>query len=359
MNFEVFVNRVKDEIKDHLPETFQDAEFVVTQHVKLNNSYAALTIMNQSVAPMINLEDYFWDYEHGRSFANIMGAIAESIEMEKPEIDMASMVDFEKAKELLFIRVSSAEKNENYLKRVPHTIVEDIAITYHLKMNMDETGVASAVIANDTLRMYGITVEELHKAAMENSTKLFPMYAFDLHERMRQNYINDMKEDGLSDDEIAMMLEEFPEENDHGMTVVTNDVGVNGAAVLFYPGVMDKLAEITEGDFLVLPSSVHETIILPDRGDFSLEFLKEMVSEINATQVDPWDRLTNEVYHYDPIDRVFEKASAFEERIEKNMEAVRNAKKQSLMEKLEEKKEAAKVMIGEKKTPLRTAEVSL
>lgn len=359
MNFEVFVNRVKDEIKDHLPETFQDAEFALTQHVKLNDSYAALTIANQAVAPVVNLEDYYWDYEHGRSFANIMGAIAESIEMEKPEIDLTSMVDFEKAKELLFIRVSSAEKNENYLKRVPHTLVEDIAITYHLKMNVDETGVASAVIANDTLRMYGVSVEELHKAAVENSEKLFPMYNFNLHERMRQNFINDMKNEGLPDEVIEIMLEEFPEKDEHAMTVVTNDVGVNGAAVIFYPGVMDKLAEITEGDFFVLPSSVHETIIMADRGEFTPEFLKEMVSEINATQVEPWDRLTDEVYHYDPIDMVFEKTSAFEERIAQKAEAERNAKKQSIMDKLDEKKEAAKGMIGEKKTPLRTAEASL
>ena len=56
MNFEVFVNRVKDEIKDHLPETFQDAEFALIQHVKLNNSYAALTIANQPIQRLWNLQ---------------------------------------------------------------------------------------------------------------------------------------------------------------------------------------------------------------------------------------------------------------------------------------------------------------
>ena len=84
-----------------------------------------------------------------------------------------------------------------------------------------------------------------------------------------------------------------------------------------------------------------------------------MVKEINATQVDPWDRLTDEVYHYDPIDKVFEKASAFEERIAKKAETERNEKKQSIMDKLGEKKEVAKAMVGEKKTPHRTAEASL
>lgn len=359
MNFETFVNRVMDEIKEHLSEAYQDAEFVVKQHEKLNNQYAGLTIEGRSVAPVINLEDYFWDYEHGRSFGSCIGAIAESVEMEQPEIDFGVLANFDKAKEQLFIRVSSVEKNADYLAKVPHTIVEDMAITYHLKMNVDESGVTSSAVTNDTLRMYGVSVEELHQAALENSEKMFPVKIFDLNEHMRQSFIGDMKKDGMPDEMIEMFLEDFPQPGENEMTVVTNDVGVNGAAAIFYPGVMDKMAEVAKGDFFILPSSLHETIILPDRGDFSPEQLSEMVKEINETQVEPWDRLTDEVYHYDPIDKVFEKATTFEERIAKKAEAERNAKKQSIMEKLDEKKEAAKAMVGEKKAPLRTAEASL
>lgn len=89
------------------------------------------------------------------------------------------------------------------------------------------------------------------------------------------------------------------------------------------------------------------------------DLLEEIVASINATEVEPCDRLTDGVYHYDPIDRVFEKASAFEERLAKKAEAERNEKKQSIMDKLGEKKEASKAMTGEKKKTLRTAEVSL
>ena len=359
MNFEAFVNRVLEEIKEHLPEEFQDTEFVVRQHEKLNTKYSALTMTDRTVAPLINLDDYFWDYEHGRSFENILGAIAETIEMEEPKVDLGALKDFDKAKELLFIRVSSAERNEDYLTKVPHTIMEDIAITYHLKMNVDETGVASAVVSDDMLRMYGVSVDELHNAALENSEKIFPANIFNLHETMKQKFITDMRNDGMPDEVIERILEDSMGTDDPGMTVVTNDVGVNGAAVLFYPGVMDKLAEMIEGDFFILPSSLHETIILPDHGEFGPEFLTNMVSEINATQVEPWDRLTDEAYHYDPIDKVFEKASSFEARIAKKAEAERNEKKQSIMEKLDEKKEVAKTMLGEKQAPLRPAEVSL
>lgn len=359
MNFEEFVNRVLDEIKEHLPESYQDVEFVVRQHEKLNNQYVSLTIVNSHFAPVVNLEDYFWDYERGRSFESCIGAIAESVAMEQPEIDLGVLADFEKAKELLFIRVSSAEKNADYLEKVPHTIVEDMAITYHIKMNVDENGVASAVVANDTLQMYGVSVEELHEIALNNSEKMFPLYTFDLNERMRESFIADMKKEGMTDEMIEMFLEEYPQSDENAMTVVTNDVGFNGAAAIFYPGVMEKLAEATKGDFFILPSFLHETIILPDRGNISPEQLAEMVKDINETQVEPWDRLTDEVYHYDPIDKVFEKATTFEMRIAKKAEAERNAKKQSIMDKLGEKKEATRAMVWEKKTPLRTAEVSL
>ena len=203
------------------------------------------------------------------------------------------------------------------------------------------------------------SVEELHQAALENSEKMFPLCTFDLNERMRQSFIDDMKQDGMPDEMIEELLKDFPESRENAMTVVTNDVGVNGAAAIFYSGVMDKIAETTKGDYFILPSSVHETIILPDNGAMTAKELEAMVTEINATQVEPWDRLTDQVYHYDPIDRVFEKAATFEARIEKKAEVEKAAKKQSIMDKLGEKKEAAKTMIGEKKTPLRTAEVSL
>ncbi len=359
MDFETFANRIREEIKDHLPDGFQDAEFVIKDHEKLNEKYTGLTIANRTVAPVANLDNYYWDYTHGRSFANIMGAIAESIEMAQPEIDFDVLRHFDKAKEHLFIRVSNAEKNQEFLKTVPHTIVEDLAITYHLRMNVDENGISSSVLTNDSLKMYGVSKKELHEEALTNSEKLFPADIFDLHEHMRQSFISDMKMEGRSDEEIEALLQEFPNPGENVLTMVTNDVKVNGAAVLFYPGLMDEIAKRTEGDYFILPSSVHETLILPDDGAMNYKELMMMVSDINQSQVIPEERLSDQVYHYDPIDRVFEKASSFEERLAQKAEAERNAKKQSIMDKLGEKKEDAKAMFGDKKITIRTAEVSL
>ena len=66
---------------------------------------------------------------------------------------------------------------------------------------------------------------------------------------------------------------------------------------------------------------MHEMLVIPDNGSFQQEELKAMVTEVNATQVSPADRLTDEVYHFDTKDRVFEKAQTFEDRQKEKVKA--------------------------------------
>lgn len=87
---------------------------------------------------------------------------------------------------------------------------------------------------------------------------------------------------------------------------------------MFYPGVMDEIGEKLGGDFFVLPSSLHETIVVPDDGNMEYKALLAMVTEINESEVDKQDKLTDQVYHYDVTDKVFEKASRYEDREQKN-----------------------------------------
>ena len=163
MNFEQFVERVKDSIKDYLSAEYQDAAVNVYNLEKINNSYVAMTVSDMNgVSPVVNLDDYFWDYSHGRSFNNCMLAMAETLGMETPAVDLQAISNYENAKNHLFIRVSNAEENKDFLKNVPHTIVEDMAITYHLKISVDVVGVSSASITENILNSYGISKEQLH-----------------------------------------------------------------------------------------------------------------------------------------------------------------------------------------------------
>ena len=89
---------------------------------------------------------------------------------------------------------------------------------------------------------------------------------------------------------------------------------MNGAGIIGYPGFMEMASEKLGGDFFLLPSSVHEVLLIPDDGKTDYRNLESMVREVNATQVELKDQLSDNVYHYDSKEKVFELAEKFDAR---------------------------------------------
>lgn len=81
--------------------------------------------------------------------------------------------------------------------------------------------------------------------------------------------------------------------------VLTNIAQINGATAILYPNLLQEIGEATQSNFFILPSSIHEVILMKDNGDMNAEELQRMVMEINRTQVAPEEVLSDEVYSYD------------------------------------------------------------
>ena len=225
---------------------------------------------------------------------------------------MSRLTQYEEAKKHLFMRVSNIEENLQVLDNVPYVERADLAITFHIAVEENEAGRASAIVTNQMMETYGVTRNQLYKDALANSPVIAPARINNLGELLGRMTLDGMREMGASEEEIREAKERMDEANqDNPLIVVTNETGIDGAAAVFYTGVMDQLGEEIKGDFFILPSSVHEIIVAPDDGRLYYPELKEMVTEINETQVAPEDRLTDEVYHYDTRDRIFEKAESF------------------------------------------------
>ena len=238
--------------------------------------------------------------------------------LDAPEqFDPKSITEYETAKDKLFIRVSSAEKNEEMLQNVPHQMREDLAITYHLAISIDDIGVGSTMITNDILKRYGISEEQLHADAMENSPNVRPVQVMIMGSMIEQ--LMGMGPETIMRDEPVQNIAEIISkgmgmEREVPMFIITNPQTVDGAGVIFYPEVMDQIGEGFQGNFFILPSSTHETLVIPDNGAFDYQVLEDMVQTINENEVAPEERLSDHVYHYDVKDRVFERADKFEER---------------------------------------------
>ena len=116
-----------------------------------------------------------------------------------------------------------------------------------------------------------------------------------------QSKIRDIDFTIVDEENIPEELEDmlFPDYGGSGkMWIVTNEEKKFGAATMLYDDVLHKIARRMHSDLFILPSSVHETIAVSvSIGD--AKALAEMVNEINMSQVDLADRLSNQVYHYD------------------------------------------------------------
>lgn len=330
MNFNEFVNEVKDNIKLFLPKDYENAEVSTMECHKLNRAYTGLMVRKEGelLTPTINLNQLYEAYKTQPSVTmeTVCRKIADIV-LEAPiQVDLKAILNYENVKDKLFIRVSSVEANKEVFEIVPHQLKEDLAITYHVAVGKDQDGLSSMLITNEMMKEYGVTQEQIHEDAMKSSPRVMVPEVSSIGVLIDEIYQKNILM--LTPDEREMLLETLQESSEMPtFFVVTNTERVNGAGVIFYPEFMDNMGELLGNNFFILPSSIHQMLILPDDGQVDAEMLRDMVKEVNATQVAPAERLTNDVYHFDTKDHVFEKAERFTERQkEKEAQAAKTEK---------------------------------
>ena len=117
------------------------------------------------------------------------------------------------------------------------------------------------------------------------------------------------------------------------MYVASNKERIHGAGVIAYPEFMEEAAKRLGGDFYVLPSSIHEVILIPDTPDVSALELQGIVQSVNVEQVAPEERLSDHIYHYDSKEKLFERSDKYESR-KLNQEQERESSRSSVLDAL-------------------------
>lgn len=344
MDFENFKEKFMEDIKDRLEDAGIDAKITTNTVKKLNESYEAVTITpnDSNLGMNLPVEKFFEAYDEGRPYDEVIDKAMEVIENgmnERPDFNIDDLTDYSKMKETLAMEVVSAEANKEMLETVPHKMMEDMAVVYRFVLSSDEDGRASVLVTNQMIENMGITAEQLHADAMENAPQLKPAEIKGMTEVLAELM-------GVEQAEMMGMAPVAPE--DEQMFVASVPDKVHGAGVIAYQDFMDQAAERVGGDFFILPSSIHEILLVPDDGNVKLQDLEAMVKEVNATQVAPQDKLTDSVYHYDSKDKIFELGEKFvarqaEKETEKSAEKdTEKADKGSLLGELKAKKEEVK-----------------
>lgn len=323
MDFENFKEQFTEDVEKALYERGIDATVTTNTVEKMNESYEALTITPEGshVGVNLNMDRFFEAYENGVPYDEVVNKatdVAEQGIKESPAVDIASLTNYDIMKEKLAMEVVSIEANADLLNKIPHQQIEDMAVIYRCVLTSGEEGMSSVVVTNAMLNTFGVTAEQLHADAMENAPEIKPAVIKGMTEVMQEMMGNDFASIGFDINPA-----------DEVMYVATVPDKVHGAGVIAYQDFMDQAAERLGGDFFVLPSSIHEVLLVRDDGQSDFHDLEAMVQEVNATQVAPEEKLTDNVYHYDSQNHIFELAEKFEERM--------RAKEAGLEEQIEEK----------------------
>lgn len=210
---------------------------------------------------------------------------------------------FDEIKDELRTSLVPIAGNEGWLKHVPHKEIEDLALTYKVSLG-ENSEPERMTVTNEMVEMLGMNSEQFMEAADLAVLENEPPVIRDLMEVL-----------GIQDGagEYSQLF------------VASNARYHEGAGVIGYPGFLEKAADFMQGDFIVLPSSIHEVLLLKDNGALSIDELKDIVQSVNQSVVDPKDQLSDQVYHFDSQDKVFELAEKFGERKNHEREAARHS----------------------------------
>lgn len=286
MTYEQFQTDVVDTLEKWLPG---NTTFSIRQIVKPNDRVLDGLIISDpgtEVAPTIYLNPYYDALSAGgASFDEIIENIFHLYKDNRTSasFDQDSFLNWDKAKSHITYRLLNRKSNEKFLEDVPFLPYLDLAIVFTYLITIDEAGQGSIVIHKCHADNWKVDAKALYAEAIKNTPDLLqsvckPMTAM----------LEELLPEGKTD-----LPDDVPD-----MLVLSNSSKTYGAAAILYPGLLHSIAEKMGSDFYLLPSSVHEVLLLPAGDKDIRNDLSAMVREVNATQVPDGEILSDHAYFY-------------------------------------------------------------
>lgn len=311
MNYEEFKSYVVEHVNEYLPEEMKPCDVSILEVYKVNTKLDSLAIrpLGANISPNIYLDNFYEMYRYSNNIESVLHNIVtmwtNAIEDAEVKIGMrAEKLEQIRNKEYVsknvFFMFVNTEMNKDYLKEIPHREFLDLSIIYRVVVSKTHDGIASYSINNEFFSSMGFSEQELYDLARENTFRIFESY-FDSLLNSEISILNDrLLEVDPYDPEyktISDQIEDLEAYAGEPIYVITNKTRLNGAIEILNSDFMEKVAEIMEDDFYIIPSSIHECLICPISKVSETDVLN-MVITTNRDAVDTKDILANSVYKY-------------------------------------------------------------
>ena len=243
---------------------------------------------NTAILSIYSLDSCYEQYKAGKAVETLAREIAEEYKycqkhfiFPEPEV----LRDFDKIKERIFVRLMNRKANREYLKNKVYSTFLDLAAVYYIDLRKDvhfQAEYAGTAIIREIFREWNIPISVLHVKALENMKK-------------RGGYKLQKLDELLNNAGCHL---EYSEDDKLWILKLENEYNC-GSTALLYPSLLKKAAEVMQGNFYVLPSSIYEVLLYPEDSELTEEEIEEGVKEANHTSVKEEEFLSNHIYYYD------------------------------------------------------------
>ncbi|MCH4190798.1 MAG: DUF5688 family protein [Butyrivibrio sp.] len=285
MTFNEFSKEVINNLQEYAGSTGQISMREITKNNGLVLHGITWTNAEMNCSPTVYLDGFYEKYREGMEMSEIMMKLIETFESYTPQqkIDMSFFTDYTQVKDKIIFKLIGYEQNQEMLTDMPHIRYQNLAVVFYCTVE-PQVRDGIVMIHNNHLKIWNVDAQELYETALRNSPKLCPASITGLRETVGEI---------MGEGNIAPGKDE--------MKVLTNRGKMFGAACILYPGLLQEIADGIGENLFILPSSIHEVILLSDTEEamHSGESLLEVVKDVNRSVVDREDILADSVYYFD------------------------------------------------------------
>ena len=278
MEFLNFTMLVREEVEKRTGECYK----VRLDDVRKNNGVVlrgiTVTQDDSNISPTIYLNSYYEEYIKGRAtLINVVNDVMDTYHRNKvnQSVDMRYFLNYESVRQKSIYKLVNTEKNKELLEDIPHIEFLDLSIVFQCLVAQEDFGRASILIHNVHLKLWDVSVEILYQAAKENTQQLQGYEIKGMTEVLQEIMCAEDSENFTEDNERSSFPGSVP------MYVLSNKSRVDGAACMLYPNLIQDFAEAIQSSFYIIPSSIHELLLLPTRHLEESQEIKSMIRVIN------------------------------------------------------------------------------
>lgn len=295
MAFQAFQTLIVSELRARMGDSFH---FPIQKVWKNNGQLlSGLCILQdgQTCAPTIYLDAFFRRYQKGVPLEKLVDEIVDIYSQNQKLVrqEFSRLLELPYLKDKIVYRLIHTRSNQKLLQDIPSIPYHDLSIIFYLLLDQIDGSNITSLVTNHHLEHWNMLPEVLYQLASVNTPQLFPPCLRTMSQVMSQIICQD---EGTTTDELICRILEAP-----GITpiyVLTNSTCLYGSSTILYPNILKNFAQLLSQDLIILPSSIHEVLLLPHDGSHELRELADMVTHINQTEVPLEERLSNHVYLY-------------------------------------------------------------